>query len=98
MKRRDFVKAGITTFATSVINPKVSGALTENRMDSEAISRNKVASENGLYRLEADPETGLIVRILDKKSGVELITEPRLAGNFSLLLPLPDLEANYILR
>ena len=36
-------------------------------------------------------------RLFDKVGGIELIAEPRLAESFRLLLPLPDLEANYLL-
>ena len=53
--------------------------------------------ENDLYRLELDPSNGAVRRLLDKRAELELIAEPRLAESFRLLLPLPDLEANYIL-
>ena len=52
--------------------------------------------ENQLYRLGIDPGTGRIESFFDKASDLELITEPRLADNFRLLLPAPELEANYI--
>ncbi|NQU10168.1 hypothetical protein HQ590_05230, partial [bacterium] len=47
--------------------------------------------------LEVEPEHGALVRVRDKVGRLELITEPRLAESFRLLLPLPDLRANYIL-
>jgi hypothetical protein len=53
--------------------------------------------ENDLYYLEVDGEFGCITRIRDKRGGFELITEPRLAENFRVLLPLPDVECNYLL-
>jgi len=53
--------------------------------------------ENLLYLIAVDAANGAIVKLLDKKSGVNLISEPRLADNFRLLIPLPDLESNYIL-
>lgn len=53
--------------------------------------------ENEGYTVEVKMPNGLISRCLDKRTGTELITEPRLADNFRLLLPLPDLEGNYIL-
>jgi len=53
--------------------------------------------ENGLYRLEIDERNGAIRRLLDKEAGLELIAEPRLAENFRLLVPVPQLEANYVL-
>ena len=56
-----------------------------------------VEIENPYYLVAVDKGNGAIVKLLDKKGGVNLITEPRLADNFRLLIPLPDLEANYIL-
>jgi hypothetical protein len=53
--------------------------------------------ENGLYLIGIEPETGRIESILDRRSNIELISEPRLADNFRLLLPTPELEANYVL-
>ena len=53
--------------------------------------------ENPYYVLEINPLNGAIQRIFDKKGSIELITEPRLAENFRILLPLPHLQANYIL-
>jgi hypothetical protein len=44
-----------------------------------------------------DSENGTIIGFRDRIGGIDLITEPRLADNFRLLVPLPDLEANYIL-
>ncbi len=54
-------------------------------------------AENDFYRVEIDPSTGAVRRLFDKVAKVELIAEPRLAESFRLLLPLPDLESNYIL-
>lgn len=53
--------------------------------------------ENEYYVLQIGAQTGVIARIFDKPGQIELIAQPRLAENFRLLLPLPDLEANYIL-
>jgi len=53
--------------------------------------------ENHAYRVEIAPQSGAIRRILDKQGALELIGEPRLAENFRLLLPLPGMEANYII-
>ena len=53
--------------------------------------------ENRLYAIEIDGANGSVRRILDRASGLELLREPRLAESFRLLLPLPELEANYIL-
>ena len=58
--------------------------------------------EDKEYLVAVDKLHGRIVRILDKKTGLDLIREPRLAGNFRFSLPLPGkepwqwLEANYI--
>ena len=52
--------------------------------------------ENEHYLLEIDAQTGVIARIFDKAGQIELIVQRALAENYRLLLPLPDLEANYI--
>ena len=52
--------------------------------------------------MEVSRSNGAITRILDKKGGIELIREPRLADNFRFTLPIPGkkpwqtIEANYI--
>lgn len=57
---------------------------------------------NDAYVVEVSRRNGSITRILDRKSGIELIREPRLARSFKFSLPLPGkepwqgLEANYI--
>ena len=56
-----------------------------------------ICIENPHYRIEIDSTHGRITRIHDRKGKFELIAEPRLAKNFQLLLPLPGMEANYIL-
>lgn len=53
--------------------------------------------ENDYYVLEVDPRNGALGRIYDKGGGLELLAHDRLADSFRLLLPLPDMEANYIL-
>ncbi len=53
--------------------------------------------ENDCYRLELDAANGSVLQFRDKIGDLDLITEPRLADNFRLLLPLPDMRANYIL-
>lgn len=58
---------------------------------------NQIQLENELYLLEIEPEHGALVRLRDKMGNLELITEPRLAENFRLLLPVPGMHANYIL-
>jgi len=56
-----------------------------------------VKIEDRHYSLDIEAQTGAARSLMDKASGLELIAEPRLAESFRLLLPLPDLEANYIL-
>jgi hypothetical protein len=53
--------------------------------------------ENELYRLEFDADNGSLCQLHDKIAQIDVIAEPRLAESFRLLLPLPDMRANYIL-
>ena len=53
--------------------------------------------ENDLYCVTVDLLTGVIYGVFDKTSRIDLLTEQRLADSFRLLLPLPNLEANYII-
>ncbi len=61
-----------------------------------------IALENDFYRVEVRATNGVISRILDKAAGIELIREPRLAGNYRFTLPIrgaaafESTEANYI--
>jgi hypothetical protein len=50
-----------------------------------------------MYCLEFDGGNGSLVRMRDETAGCDIITEPRLAEGFRLLLPLPDVHANYLL-
>lgn len=52
--------------------------------------------ENDAIRVALDDRTGAVVSLLNKATGTELIAEPRLAENFRVLLPIPDLQCNYI--
>lgn len=52
--------------------------------------------ENAAYVVEIEDKHGLIVQVVDKKRRLKLIAEKRLVENFRLLLPLKDLDANYI--
>ena len=56
-----------------------------------------VILENESLRVGLDESTGAILAVFDKIGGINLITEPRLAENFRLLLPMPKMEANYVL-
>jgi hypothetical protein len=66
-------------------------------------NRKSIKLENDRYRVEVSRAHGAITRILDKAGKLELIREPRLAGNFKFTLPLPGkepwetIEANYLL-
>ena len=52
--------------------------------------------ENDHYRIEFDRNNGAISGLLDRKSGIELISDPRIGNNFTLVVPVSGLEANYI--
>ena len=56
-----------------------------------------VVIENGLYRVNFDPDSGVIVRVYDKIAGLDLITEPALADNFRICMALPKFQAAYII-
>lgn len=64
--------------------------------------RTSLKIEDDRYLVEVNQSSGAITRIADKKGGLELIREPRLADNFRFTLPIPGkepidtLEANYI--
>ena len=53
--------------------------------------------ENAHYHIEIEETRGIILGIRDKVGGYDLISEPRLAENYRLLLPLPQMQSNYIL-
>ena len=53
--------------------------------------------ENDYHLVEIEPHHGSIVRIFDKKGGIEIIKNARLAESFRLLLPLPETQAHYVL-
>ena len=55
-----------------------------------------ITVENASYAIGIDPRRGTIVSLVDKVGGYDLIADPRLAGNFRLLLPLPGQECNYL--
>ena len=61
-----------------------------------------VKLEDAAYEIEVSRANGSITRIRDKVAGLELISEPRLAGSFTFALPIPGkepwqtLEANWI--
>jgi hypothetical protein len=66
-------------------------------------NRKSIKVENNRYRIEVSRANGAITRILEKAGKLDLIREPRLAGNFKFTLPLPGkepwetIEANYVL-
>jgi Domain of unknown function (DUF6259) len=51
-----------------------------------------IALENESVRVEVDRKNGAITRVFDRIGALELIREPRLAGNFRFTLPLPSRE------
>ena len=58
--------------------------------------------ENSDYAVEVSRANGSITRVLDRKSGLDLLLEPRLAGSYRFALPIPGkepwqtIEANWI--
>ena len=52
--------------------------------------------ENEYYRVEVDQSTGALTQVRDKQGGFDLVSEPRLAASFRLLVPLPELRSNYL--
>jgi hypothetical protein len=64
--------------------------------------QSRLTLEDDRYLVEVSRSTGAITRIRDKKGGIELIREPRLADNFRFTLPIPGkdrwdtIEANYV--
>lgn len=91
MRRRDFLAGSAASWVASAL------AKTDGLGVNSPASSERTTLENQYYRVDVDPVNGLIVRLRDKIGGLELITEPRLADNFRLLVPLPELEGNYIL-
>jgi len=52
---------------------------------------------SGPITLVLDETNGTIVKLAHSNLGIDLVTEPRLAGNFRLLVPLADWRGHYIL-
>ena len=52
---------------------------------------------NGKTTVQFDRITGCIVQLADETRHIRLVREPRLAENFRLLVPLPELRGHYIL-
>ena len=65
-------------------------------------AKKSIKLENKIVLVEVSKANGSITRIRDKKGGLELILEPRLAGSYKFALPVPGkepwetLEANWI--
>ena len=53
--------------------------------------------ENQSFLLRFNSLNGSIIGLMDKKTNTEIISEPRLAESFQLLVPLPHKEGNYII-
>jgi hypothetical protein len=97
MKRREFVKTSVAAWVGSSL-PEGKWLPKDVRAEeSTPGGDNQIEIENTFYLVAVDAESGAIAKLVDKHSGQNLISEPRLADNFRLLIPLPDLEANYIL-
>ena len=52
--------------------------------------------ESEQMSVEIDCGSGAVLALIDRATDVNLISDPRLAENFRLLLPLPDLRSNYL--
>ena len=65
-------------------------------------SRRSLRLEDEHYSVDVSRANGSITRIHDKKSGLDLLLEPRLAGSYRFALPIPGkepwqtIEANWI--
>ena len=55
-----------------------------------------IALDNGKVRVEIEEEHGRIVRVSHTGLGIEVVTEPRLAENFRLLVPLPGRRGHHV--
>jgi hypothetical protein len=55
-----------------------------------------IALDNGKVRMEVDEDHGHIARVAHAGLGIEVVTEPRLAENFRLLIPLPSRRGHYV--
>ena len=55
-----------------------------------------IVLDNGRVRVEIDEDHGRMVRAAHAGLGIEVVTEPRLAENFRLLLPLPSRHGHYL--
>lgn len=52
--------------------------------------------ENAACRVEVDRQHGRLLRVQDRLGGVDLESPPGFAGNFRVLVPLPDVPRNFI--
>jgi len=57
---------------------------------------NPITLENKFYRVEINPENAGILQMVEKSSGLNLISDARVAEGYRMLIPLPDYECNYI--
>ncbi len=61
-----------------------------------------IVLEDDRYLVAASRDNGVVTRIRDKRAGLDLISEPRLADNFRFALPIPGrepwqtIEANWV--
>jgi len=57
---------------------------------------NSLILESEQMSVEIDRDSGAVLALIDRAADVNLISDQRLAENFRLLLPLPDLRSNYL--
>jgi hypothetical protein len=53
--------------------------------------------DNGVVRIDVEPEHGRVIALRHAKLGVDVVAEPRLAENFRLLIPLPHRRGHYVI-
>ncbi len=94
--RRFTVSASLLAACSALVIPTAAATSTSSHTSLLTL-------ENDFNLVQVALPNGLITRIRDKRAGLELITEPRLADNFKVSLPLPGkyawqaTEGNYIL-
>ena len=91
--RREFARSAAVATAGAAL------ALSANRMavaDDQNTLGEPVVLENDFYRIAVDRNHGAISSFFIKGMNYDLVSEPRLADNFRIGLPLPDYQANYI--
>jgi hypothetical protein len=97
LTRRDFACNTASMAAGTAFGLTTAQLVRAGNPDRADTSVNEpVLIENDVYRLVVARNSGAVTSLFIKGMNCELISEPRLADNFRLSLPLPDYQANYI--